>query len=446
MANSFYPGDPAELDSEVRALLAGIPPDARQSASIVLAPHAGYVHSGRVAAAAFKQLAPDFERVVILASNHAETPAFEGASVDRAARFEMPGFSVPVDTVAAEELLKGELFVDVPGAHESYVAEVQLPFVRAVARRPFRVLSLMFGNISQAQARAVAQRLAGLADGKTAFVFSIDLSHYHPEAVASKLDRSCLDALVNMDAAEVANCETDATQVLLVMTELAALRGQTPRLVAYANSAATSGDAESVVGYGAIAYDDRFVLAEQERAALLALAREAIQAKVRAGRELEPPAWLLERFPRFRVERGAFVTLTRRGVLRGCVGSLEARRPLAEDVAANAVLAAVDDPRFEAVSAEELPEIEVSISVLDALRPLMGFHGDGLLDQLGRSKPGLVLRYRGRISTFLPEVWTQLPVPAEFLAALCEKQGSPSQCWREPEAGFDTYEAQHFAE
>lgn len=445
VAGQFYPADPGELRAAVRRLMAGTERVTRSPARMVLAPHAGYPFSGAVAAASFRQLDPGFERVVILAGNHNGAARFAGASVDQATRYRVPGLEVEV-AAAAAALRSRPGFVDVPEAHTMHMIEVELPFLAEVNGKPFEIVPIVVGQLAPAGARDLARELAALADARTRFVFSIDLSHYHPWAEATDSDRRCLAALEKMDAGEVARCDTDATQLLLVMTELGALQGWTPRLVTYANSGDVTGERGRVVGYGAMVYEDEFRLSAGESQALLALARRALEAKVTQGRDLDVPQTDVARLPRLGTPRGAFVTLRKRGQLRGCIGSLEATQALAEDVVRNASRAAVADPRFLPVEPAELGEIKVSISVLDTPRPLLGVTGEALARRLGAEHPGLIIEYRGRSSTFLPEVWAELPDAVGFLGHLCRKQGSPEDCWRQPEARFLTYGAQHLGE
>ena len=445
MAGSFYPGDPAELEAQVKGLLGHATKVATSPVKMVLAPHAGTVFSGPVAAEAFKQLRPGFERVVILAGNHDGSADFAGVSVERSTHWAMPGFEVKV-AAAAEQLLSNPLFVDVPAVHAMHMIEIELPFLRAADDRPFELVPLIVGRITREQARALAFELAKLDDGKTLFVVSVDLSHYYPYAEAVSLDRPCLDSLVAADSERVIECVTDATQVLLVMNELAGKLALTPRLLTYANSGDVSGDKSRVVGYGAIAYEDRFELTQAEGAELVALARRSLEATVREGRELRVPDALGERWPRLLARRSAFVTLKERGELRGCIGSLEPHQALAADVVQNAASAAIRDSRFSPVRAEELPAIDLSISVLDIPRPMEPVPPDALASLLGQSKPGLILEFHGRRSTFLPEVWDELPQPGLFLSELCLKQGAPGDCWRAPATRFQSYGSQHFAE
>lgn len=118
-----------------------------------------------------------------------------------------------------------------------------------------------------------------------------------------------------------------------------------------------------------------------------------------------------------------FVTLHRTGRLRGCIGTLEARRPLLDDVIANARAAALDDPRFPAVATAEIDVLEVDVSVLSPAEPLeFDDHAD-LLRRLRPGTDGIILAHRGRRATFLPSVWAQLPDPASFLLHLRHKAG-----------------------
>lgn len=127
--------------------------------------------------------------------------------------------------------------------------------------------------------------------------------------------------------------------------------------------------------------------------------------------------------------RATFVTLTRNGSLRGCVGSLEPRRPLAEDLARNAFDTAFADPRFPEVTTAELPALNVEISVLSPLSVLAVESEAQLLDVIRPFEDGLVLDDGQRRATFLPKVWDSLSEPAAFLTELKRKAGMPGDYW-----------------
>ncbi len=162
---------------------------------------------------------------------------------------------------------------------------------------------------------------------------------------------------------------------------------------------------------------------------LLSIAAQSIEHGLNHGRPLEPdphdyPAAL-------QAERATFVTLQIDGELRGCMGVLEAIRPLVIDVARNAYAAAFEDPRFPPLTRAELPRLDIHLSVLSPWEPL---HFESESDLLGQIRPGidgLILEDRGRRGTFLPSVWEQLPNPADFFEHLRHKAGLPSGYWSE---------------
>jgi hypothetical protein len=169
-----------------------------------------------------------------------------------------------------------------------------------------------------------------------------------------------------------------------------------------------------------------FALGAAERRKLLELARAAI-AVGRDAPWLGPDLAGLP--PELRAPGASFVTLHRRGALRGCIGSLEPHRPLAEDVAGNARAAAFDDPRFSPVARDEVPELDLEISVLSPLSPLPAASEAELLAALRPRVDGLVLVDGRHRATFLPAVWQQLPEPRQFLAHLKHKAGLPTDYW-----------------
>lgn len=143
-----------------------------------------------------------------------------------------------------------------------------------------------------------------------------------------------------------------------------------------------------------------------------------------------PPAPALKDLPVTLSSPGAsFVTLTRGGRLRGCRGTLEPRLALAHDVWRNAWASAFEDPRFEPLSEPELADLAVSISVLSPLEPLAAETEQELVALLEPGRHGLVIACGERRATFLPQVWSSLPAPGDFLGELKEKAGLPRAFW-----------------
>lgn len=185
-------------------------------------------------------------------------------------------------------------------------------------------------------------------------------------------------------------------------------------------------------------------LSPQERATLLSLARQAISNAI-TGEPPEPPD--LDSLPAALLQPGAtFVTLTRHGELRGCIGALEAYQPLALDVCEHAIGAAVQDYRFLPLQPDELPDLKIEISRLTSPQPLKYQNPEELLAQLRPGIDGVVLRDGLRRATFLPQVWDKLPDPVDFLEHLCSKMGANPDLWRHKHLQVYTYQVEEFCE
>lgn len=168
-------------------------------------------------------------------------------------------------------------------------------------------------------------------------------------------------------------------------------------------------------------------LDDGQKIRLLRIARESILTGLANGQAGAPAAGAGDGI--LAETLASFVTLTRGGALRGCVGHLRATRPLAEDVADAAYAAAFQDHRFSPLSAAELETTEIEISVLSTPEPLAVHSQQELLEQLQPGRDGLVLEDGSHSATFLPQVWEQLPDPREFLAHLKHKAGWPAEYW-----------------
>ena len=185
-------------------------------------------------------------------------------------------------------------------------------------------------------------------------------------------------------------------------------------------------------------------LSPTDRQYLLELAREAIVRHVRGEK---PPPVNLDALPESLTRDGAsFVTLTKHGALRGCIGSLEPRRALVLDVRENAVAAAFHDPRFPPVRSQELGDLHVEISVLSSPQPLSYDEPDDLIARLRPGVDGVVIERGWNRATFLPQVWEKLPDPHQFLEHLCTKAYLPADAYRSPGLDVYTYQVEKFEE
>jgi AmmeMemoRadiSam system protein A len=185
-------------------------------------------------------------------------------------------------------------------------------------------------------------------------------------------------------------------------------------------------------------------LSDEERKILLRVARQALEAAVR--RQPEPQLNGQEITSRLQEPGASFVTLTIRGMLRGCVGTLEPYQSLADDVCEHAVAAALQDFRFPPVRPEELSQIEIEVSRLTIPQLLPYTTPESLVDSLRPGIDGVVLRDGMRRATFLPQVWEKLPDPVEFLEHLCAKMGADPGLWKRIKLEVLVYQVEEFHE
>ncbi|MGD9833200.1 MAG: AmmeMemoRadiSam system protein B [Piscinibacter sp.] len=434
VAGLFYPGQAAvlrtQIDGELAAVKAGstqLPP------KMLLVPHAGYVYSGPVAAHAYATLAGArgrIRRVVLLGPAH--RVALRGLAAPTASAFETPLGRVAVDQAAIASLADLPQLSRRDDAHATeHSLEVQLPFLQSLLG-DFTLVPLVVGHASPAEVAEVIERLWG--GDETLILISSDLSHYLPYAQAQASDRATIDQVLHLDPALAHEQACGATPLGGAL--LAARRhGLQPRLLDLRNSGDTAGDRARVVGYAAVAFESPDPLG----AALLARARNAIADALGLPTGPEPGHHALD-------EPGAtFVTLRRGGELRGCIGTLEAQRPLAHDVRLHALGAAFRDSRFAPLAAWEFESLEIEVSLLDPSEPIAASSEAEALRALQPGVDGVVLEYRGRHATFLPQVWEQLPAPVDFLAALKRKAGLPEDFWTEA-LRLARYRVRKFAE
>jgi AmmeMemoRadiSam system protein A len=184
-------------------------------------------------------------------------------------------------------------------------------------------------------------------------------------------------------------------------------------------------------------------LTDEDRNCLLKLARSAIAAELIDGFEVRRPAR-----PSGALEEksGCFVTLHKDDRLRGCIGTIEAARSLLSAVEENARNAAFRDPRFPPLTADELPAVDIEISVLSVPQELAYGGADDLLEKLQAGTHGVIISSGWHSATFLPQVWDQLPVKTSFLEQLCLKAGLDKNCWKTGATSVKVYTVEHFSE
>lgn len=420
VAGMFYPGDARTLAAELDDMLGVV--EQREPRlgfpKALIVPHAGYIYSGPVAAHAYEELAPArgiVRRVVMLGPVH-RVPV-RGLAIPNDDAFATPLGAVPIDRAALDQVRDLQQVVTSDRAHsQEHALEVQLPFLQ----RQLGSFALVPFAVGDATVREVAQVIERLWGGReTLIVISTDLSHYHPYAEARSIDGATVQRITDF-ADDLHHDEACGATPLNGFLSVAKARKMSIRLLAACNSGDTAGGKGQVVGYSAFALHEpgAELALDDAGKTLLGIARGAIESRLFGSATGADAPWL-------RQNAATFITLTRDGGLRGCIGSLQATRPLADDVAENAVSAAFRDPRFPPMTAAEWPGVRVEVSLLSTPKPLRFADEADLLAQIRPGEDGIILECDGRRATFLPQVWEGIPDKRQFLRELARKAGLP---------------------
>ncbi len=472
-AGMFYPDEKDALSLDIRERMnKACKREGRAKALIV--PHAGYIYSGMTAACAFKHVSGEkYKTVVLLGPSH--YAYFKGASIPEATHYRTPLGLVKISDAASDiisDLKKEGLYADDSRIHEKeHSIEVEIPFLQE-ALSDFEIIPIAIGpDASFDDLKKIANVIKRYTDDKTLLVASSDFTHYGPNygyvpfsdnvpENIKKLDFGAIKYIESLNARGFYDyvkktgatvCGRHPITVLLL-----ALEGEyaKAKLVHYETSGNLTGNYVNSVSYAGIVFyaggdgmeegKSADFLDEGEKRKILELARMTLESYLSSGRipKVDESAFS----QKLKEERGCFVTLNKGGNLRGCIGHIFPVEPLYKSVMDNAVNAAVNDPRFPPMTIDELNDVKIEISVLTVPRALEHSSPEDLLEKLVPHRDGVVLRRGFYQSTFLPQVWEQLPDKVEFLEHLCMKGGMGKDCWKNGETEVLVYQAQVFSE
>ena len=464
-AGQFYPASPTELSRSIAGFYSEAPKVQLEGDVVaVVAPHAGYDYSGRIAAAAFKHLqGREYEAVIVVSPSH--TKYFPGISVYNGGSYETPLGNLPTHSALVKRLGRlapSTIYLSnmghTGGERSEHAVEVLLPFLQIVLGS-FKLIAIVMGE--QQDWHVLGDALASLGNERPVLlVASSDLSHYHPAPKALRLDSAVRDGIKAFDPAalshtfEAGKGEACGAGPILACLHAARKLGATRcQITGFGNSGETTGDDSGVVGYlSAVCIRDEagpeakhYVLnadsvkqeglSAADRQELLRLARQSVASAVYGG---SPPE--LDKVDKaLRQRRGVFVTLKVAGQLRGCLGSVETSTPLVELVVRMAVAAATRDPRFDPLTVSELPDLSIELSVLTPLERC----DDADAIEVGRH--GLMVKKGERSGVLLPQVasengWDRVT----FLRHACLKAGLAAEAWRDTASALYTFEAEVF--
>lgn len=468
VAGAFYPAGAKELSGMLDEFLAEASPAAVSGHIIALVcPHAGYGYSGRIAADGYKLIrGMPYTTVVILGAAHHF--GFGGVSVYPDGVFRTPLGDVPVDAEFAAGLLGREkdVYFEPRAFDKEHSVEVHIPFLQKTLKN-FKIVPVVFGDTTLSVVKAFAKLLKEAAGDRrdVLVIASTDLYHGYDYDELEAVDRATIACMKELDAEKLYyGLRQRAMQAcggfgVTAAIEAALLLGYDRiGILSHTNSGDVTGRKIKglwTVGYlSAAVYGDgkphdsreaphmqsteNAVYSKEQRKRLLETARSSIETYLTSGKKIE----IQETDPALLAERGAFVTLTEHGRLRGCIGSMIGRSPLYLTVRDMAVEAAIDDPRFAPVKADELKNIRIEISVLSPLARVETAEGIKL------GVHGVMVKRGFSSGVFLPQVAAETGWSKEqFLSYLCsQKAGLPAGAWKDKSTELYVFTAEVFSE
>jgi AmmeMemoRadiSam system protein B/AmmeMemoRadiSam system protein A len=432
VAGRFYPSNPHELGSLVHTYIGNLEKAAIDGRIVALiSPHAGYVFSGQVAAHAYKLVeGMEFDDVIVIAPSHRVD--FLGASIYDGEGYETPLGIVPIDGELSRGITEGSKIIEfIPQAHaREHSLEVQIPFLQSILKA-FRLVPMVMGpswnlEVCRHLSQAIIKSLEGR---RTLIIASSDLTHSNNYQKVVEQDERLVRHIEGFD---ITGLEEDLRK------RRCQACGGGPILVTMMTGRKRPGD--YVVGYmAAVFYQGAEKtgegLTKKDKRLLHGIARRAIEDVAR-GKPL--PESTVESGALME-KRGAFVTLKKRGRLRGCIGYMKGIKPLCQTIKEMAVAAAFHDPRFRPVTETELPDLEIEISVLTPLKRIKD------VEEIEVGKHGIFIEKGFHSGLLLPQVATEYGWDREtFLEHCCLKAGLSSDAWKDGKTRICTFSAEVF--
>ncbi len=469
-AGTWYPADPEKLSRALRSVLDKVKlPSLPGRVLAVIAPHAGLVYAGSTAAWSFAALAREHpERIFLLGPSH--RAPIRGIALPEVDAFATPLGNLPVDQAECARLLRHNLFFKDEAVHDGeHSLEMETIFLAKVLPG-VKLVPCLVGDLDLDQVREAGRILREEIRPGDALVISSDFTHwgsnygywgnppFHDkvEENLARLDERAFQALRTLDPARFLAFYRKTGDTICGRYPIAVLLAALPagtRAVRlhYETSGRITGDWSSSVSYQAVAFlgegwkkegtmpdYSKGPLNEEEKALARKIAWKAVELWVKEGRRLDPRKAGLAPKGALLETLACFVTLKKKGALRGCIGSIYPSRPLWKDLVERAVDAAAHDPRFEPVRPEELPELSLEISVLTPLRKVSG------PEDIVVGRDGVVLTKGFHRAVFLPQVAPEQGWDRDtMLSFLARKAGLPPDAWKEG-CTFETFQAQVF--
>ena len=459
LAGNWYPANPQILSKQINDYLQKAKTAQAEGRILaIISPHAGLQYSGPVAAYGFKLAQKQkIDTVVIVGFSHRK-------DYDAIAVFNQDGIKTPLGILYTDKDLVKKLkntnkkILEQPDAFEAENSiELILPFIQVALGNP-KIVLLAMGNQSLENCQILSASLYEVLKDQSNFliVASTDMSHYLPYQEAKKVDADTTRRIKEMQPEKLflacygQNRMCGLGAVSAVMIAAKKLGANETGILQALNSTDTTGlrGRDAVVGYLSAALVKKInqpenkkmdqMFNEEQRKKLLNIARDAINLYVSSGKTLEAK----ETDPSLIQSMGAFVTLTKKSDLRGCIGNLIVKSPLYLTIRDMAIAAASEDPRFNPVTKDELADIHIEISVLSPLKKIVN------PDEIIMGKHGVLVKDIFRSGVYLPQVATETGWTKEqFMSSLCaSKAGISPDAWKTGKCEIYVFTAEAFGE
>ncbi|NMC98438.1 MAG: AmmeMemoRadiSam system protein B [Bacteroidales bacterium] len=427
----FYEENPVSLKNELELYLSKSKSISQKFPLAIISPHAGYIFSGQTSADAFKQINKDakYEHIFIIAPSHHALE--KGAAVYNSGDFETPLGIVKVDHEFCSDLLQKypELFhTNDPAQEKEHSIEVQLPFLQVCLKNDFNIVPILITTDQLSDCKLIAHTLLPYFNKNNLFIFSSDLSHYPEYNQAIKIDNQTIDAILSANAEHFDSVANQVSKVDNILTRacgrypIATLlylmqmsNNSTIKIISYITSGDNAaGDKNKVVGYASFAiYDiDTFPdISEEAKTKMLKYARKSIENYLSNTKNtLEQP-----NEPFAQKHYGVFVSLYNNNELRGCIGTFQTQKTLAQNIHDMAIAAATRDHRFRPVDSTELNDLTIEISILSPLKKIYN------ISEIVLGTHGIYIIKGTKSGTFLPQVAKKTGWTKEELLGHCSR-------------------------
>lgn len=438
VAGIWYPKSANELEDKVNEFLNKIP-DIKIDGEVlgIILPHAGYIFSGEVLAYGYKILKEKkIDTAIIIGPSH--YTSFKGAAIYNKGAFKTPLGCINIDEELATKIINAEPLIrsNLSVHQKEHSIEVQLPFLQKISKH-IKIVPILIGDSSRDTCERLANAIVSTTKGlNTILIASTDLSHYYSYEKACNLDKQTISTICSLDTDKIVYCELCGLMPVLTLMLIAQKKEvKKVELLKYQNSGdIEEGDKTRVVGYASIAFHNGVLqtkekeelnLTSEEQQELLSISRKTLVDYIKYKKRSE----FTIKSSNLQKESGVFVTLTKYGNLRGCIGQVVPLDPLYIATREMTIAVATQDVRFPVVLPEEIERIKIEISVIGNLQRIKN------INEIEVGKHGLFIKKPVKKRIFsgllLPQVaskykWTK----EEFLKQVCRKAGLQDDDWK----------------